>query len=160
MIDNEKYQKELIRMWDSVRDDNKGYPGCRGVKCKKCPLYDIKWDDIGCGYSIYAVKMINIVEKWSNEHQPKKYKVSKLEYDILKYISDNTIFIYIARDENGKNYIFEAKPRKLDDWWYGCGLSYMRIFDELFQFVQWEDKEPTEIKYILESCEVIKNEND
>lgn len=84
MIDNEKYQKELIRMWDSVRDDNKGYPGCRGVKCKKCPLYDIKWDDIGCGDSIYAVKMINIVEKWSKEHPPKKYKVSQLEYDILK----------------------------------------------------------------------------
>ena len=83
MIDNEKYQKELIRMWESVRDDNKGYPGCRGVKCKKCPLYDIKWDDIGCGYSIYAVKMINIVEKWSKEH-PKKYKVSKFEFDFLE----------------------------------------------------------------------------
>lgn len=88
MIDNEKYQKELIRMWDSVRDDNKGYPGCRGVKCKKCPLYDIKWDDIGCGDSIYAVKMINIVEKWSKEHQPKKYKVSKLEYDIMRAAID------------------------------------------------------------------------
>lgn len=93
MIDNEKYQKELIRMWDSVRDDNKGYPGCRGVKCKKCPLYDIKWDDIGCGDSIYAVKMINIVEKWSNEH-PQKHKISQLEYDILKMYSDNYFYYF------------------------------------------------------------------
>lgn len=84
MMDNETYRKELVRMWDSVREDNKGYHGCRGVNCKKCPLYFIKFGDIGCGDSIYAVEMINIVKKWSKEHPLKKYKVSRMEYDILK----------------------------------------------------------------------------
>lgn len=147
MIDKETYRKELKRMFDSLSGGNKSTDRC-GIKCSQCPLKKI------CNNNIYAFDIIEAVEKWSKEHPPKKYKVSQLEYDILKYISDNTIFIYIARDENGKNYIFEAEPRKLDDWWYGCGLSYMRIFDELFQFVQWEDKEPTSIQEVLKKCEV------
>lgn len=151
MMDKETYEKELKRMFDSLSGGNKSTDRC-GIKCSQCPLKKT------CNNNIYAFDIIEAVEKWSKEHPPKKYKVSQLEYDILKYISDNTIFIYIARDENGKNYIFEAEPRKLDDWWYGCGLSYMRIFDELFQFVQWEDEEPTSIQNVLENCEVEKDD--
>lgn len=32
--------------------------------------------------------MIEFVEQWSKEHQPKKYQVSRLEYDILKIYID------------------------------------------------------------------------
>jgi hypothetical protein len=32
----------------------------------------------------------------------------------------------------------------------------MKYFDDLFCFVKWEDKEPIEIKEVLENC-VIKN---
>lgn len=154
MMTKEEYKKELVRMWDSLRTINKGKSSCDGVLCGDCQLslFD------GCSSAEDIFDIYKTVEKWSKEHPPKKYKVSQLEYDILKYISDNTIFIYIARDENGKNYIFEAEPRKLDDWWYGCGLSYMRIFDELFQFVQWEDEEPTSIQNVLENCEVEKDD--
>ena len=84
MIDKETYEKEIIRMWDSLRDDYIGYNTCRGVMCKMCPLHDILVDDIRCGNAIYTVKMINIVEKWAKENPPKKYKVSKMEYDILE----------------------------------------------------------------------------
>ena len=83
MIDKETYEKEIIRMWDSLRDDYIGYNTCRGVMCKMCPLHDILVDDIRCGNAIYTVKMINIVEKWSKEH-PQKHKISQLEYDMLQ----------------------------------------------------------------------------
>lgn len=81
MMNKEEYEKEIVRMWDSLRTDseNKGYYGCADVTCKKCPLKDIR-----CSKPVNAFKMIEAVEKWSKEHQPKKYKVSQLEYDILK----------------------------------------------------------------------------
>lgn len=81
MMDENTYKKEIVRMWDSIRDDEyKGTETCSGVTyCDECPLYSI-----GCGESFNAFEMINIVKKWSKEHQPKKYKVSQLEYDILK----------------------------------------------------------------------------
>ena len=68
-----------------LRDDKyKGTETCSGVNdCDECPLYNI-----GCGESFNAFEMIEAVEKWSKEHQPKKFKVSQLEYDILKAFSE------------------------------------------------------------------------
>lgn len=78
-MNKEEYKKEIVRMWDSLRVNDVGNKKCMGVICEECPLYDID-----CESSTNAFEMIEIVEKWSNEHQPKKYKVSKLEYDILE----------------------------------------------------------------------------
>lgn len=85
MIDKETYKKELIRMWDTCRDKesgNKGELSCAGVTCDECPLEC-------CGSVVYAYETIEAVEKWSKEHKkPKKFKVSQLEYDILKAFSE------------------------------------------------------------------------
>lgn len=84
MIDNEKYQKELIHMWDSVRDDRfKGHDECDGVICKVCPIYEAEYDN----YHLYN-DVYNAVERWASNHPPKKFKVSQLEYDILKAFSE------------------------------------------------------------------------
>lgn len=87
----EEYKKEIVRMWDSIRDDEyKGTETCAGVTyCDVCPLYDI-----GCGESSNAFEMIKAIEKWSSENPPKKYKVSQLEYDILKMYSDNYFYYF------------------------------------------------------------------
>lgn len=79
MLDNKTYRRELVRMWDSLRDDNKGRNGCNGVDCKECPLHGFKY---GCSCSLSAVEIYNAVEKWSKEH-PIHYYVSQLEYDII-----------------------------------------------------------------------------
>ena len=79
MLDSKTYQQELVRMWDSLRDDNKGSHGCNGVECNKCPLHDLKY---GCSSASSVIEIYNAVEKWSKEH-PKHYYVSQLEYDIL-----------------------------------------------------------------------------
>lgn len=36
----------------------------------------------------------------------------------------------------------------------------MDVFDELFQFVQWEDIEPTSIQDVLESCDIIEDDKE
>ncbi|MDD6512797.1 hypothetical protein [Sharpea azabuensis] len=78
MIDKETYKKELKRMFDSLSGGNKSTDRC-GIKCSQCPLKKI------CNNNIYAFDIIEAVEKWSNEN---KYKVSKLEYDILKIYAE------------------------------------------------------------------------
>lgn len=81
MIDKEMYKKGLVRMWDSMRNSYfKGKETCLGVKCEECPLYQFA----DCSLSINLLDIYNIVEKWAKENQPKKFKVSRLEYDILK----------------------------------------------------------------------------
>ena len=65
MMDEKTYKKEIVRMWDSIRDDEyKGIESCSGVTyCDVCPLYNI-----GCGESSNAFEMIKAIEKWSSEH--------------------------------------------------------------------------------------------
>ena len=85
MMTEETYKKEIVRMWDTLRgDEDKGKGSCDGVLCGDCPLS--AQDDFvndTCTNNINAFKVIKIVEKWSKEHPPKKYKVSRMEYDIL-----------------------------------------------------------------------------
>ena len=82
MMTKEEYKKEIVRMWDSIRDDEyKIYNACNGVSCSKCPLHGI-----GCSEPLSSYEIVEIVKKWSKEHPPKKYKVSKAEYDILQEV--------------------------------------------------------------------------
>ena len=90
MLDKDTYKRELVRMWDSVREGHKGEPTCGGVVCdNRCPLY-VK-NELGnriCWSSADCFEVIKAVEKWSKEHPQKKYKVSKLEYSILEAYMD------------------------------------------------------------------------
>ena len=71
MITKEEYQKTLIRMWDSVRQDNyeKGKLNCYGVQCEKCPMHPV----CSSGGSKFANvhDAIEFVEKWGKEHPVK-----------------------------------------------------------------------------------------
>ena len=100
--------------------------------------------------------------KWLCEEYKEPVKLSKLEYDILKYLSDNTVHMYIVRDGNGNISLYDAEPKKSGngDWWVGRGLHGMVMFDKLFQFIKWEDSTPTPIKDVLDNCEVIDGESE
>lgn len=84
MMTKEEYKRELIRMWDSIRTEYIGRDTCKGVLCKQCRFSDLK----NCSSIANAFEAIEIVERWSKEHQQKKYKVSRMEYDILKSYLD------------------------------------------------------------------------
>lgn len=94
--------------------------------------------------------------KWLCEEYKEPVKLSKLEYDILKYLSDNTVHMYTVRDGNGNICLYDAEPKKSgnSDWWVGRGAHGMVMFDKLFQFIKWEDSTPTLIKDVLDNCEV------
>lgn len=96
--------------------------------------------------------------KWLlSEYKGHPIKVSNLEYDILKYLSDNTAYLYIARDKNGKLFIYRIEPIKNIDCWNGKGCNLLTVFNKLFQFVQWKDNKATRIKDVLKNCEVISD---
>jgi hypothetical protein len=97
--------------------------------------------------------------KWLLSEYKEPVKLTRFEYDILKYLSDNTIHMYIVRDGNGDICLYDAEPKKSEkgDWWVGRGVHGMVMFNKLFQFVQWEDSTPTLIKDVLENCEVLEN---
>lgn len=150
MIAKEIYEREIVRMWDSLRDDRfKGCDDCVGVICKVCPIYDAEYDNCHLYNDVY-----NAVERWTSNHPLKKFKVSRLEYDILKHLSDNTALMYITRNVYGNVYLFNEEPRKSSGNWYGNGARSLSVLDELFQFVKSEDEEPTSIKDVLDNCEV------
>lgn len=88
MLNKETYERELIRMWDSIRETNKGSNFCYGLSCSECPLDKVD----SCDCPINAVAMTEIVEKWAKEHPP-KHKVSQTEFEILRslYKSSNLV---------------------------------------------------------------------
>ena len=68
MLSKDEFKRELVRMWDSIRDDNsphKGYDNCKGVDCKECPVYS-HCKSVKAVYD--AFEMIEKVEQWSKEH--------------------------------------------------------------------------------------------
>lgn len=97
--------------------------------------------------------------KWLLSEYKEPIKLTRLEYDILKYLSDNTKHMYIVRNKDGKLCIFDFEPvkNKVNDWWSGRYMYGMVMFNKLFQFVQWEDSTPTLIKDVLENCEVVED---
>ena len=73
---------------------------------------------------------------------------------ILTYISKQ--YNYIARDENGHLFVYKRKPEKWSKAWNSQlrGLDYtdscsLKLFEQIFQFVKWEDKEPYLIQKLL-----------
>lgn len=80
-------------------------------------------------------------------------KLTEDEKAILRNIDKN--YKWIARDEDGELSIYINEPYKYNLGWVGnVDTSYsIRIFDHLFQFIKWEDKEPYLISDLLEECE-------
>lgn len=149
MINAEKFKKEILAMMDKndrFAIDNKNVlRKCVDLKCSECLF--------GEGLC-YFERM-----KWLLSEHKEPIKVSKLEYDILKYLSDNTVHMYIVRDGNGNICLYDAEPKKSGngDWWVGRGAHGMVMFDKLFQFIKWEDSTPTPIKDVLKNCEVVED---
>lgn len=153
MINAEKFRKELLELSNqniafAVRKENQNaVVRCDSIKrCTDCLF----------GRGRCSVNST----KWLLSEYKEPVKLSKLEYDILKYLSDNTKHMYIVRDGNGYIFLYDEEPQKSESspWWTGRGMYHMKIFNKLFQFVQWEDSTPTLIKDVLENCEVVESD--
>ena len=101
-MDKETYKRELVRMWDSLREDEyKGEDYCSGVKCEECPLSEVK----GCKNLINYFELNEIVEKWSESHHNIKTVTNR---DKLKEVFN------IILDENTEFYLSYSRL-SLDD---------------------------------------------
>lgn len=151
MLNAEKYKNEILEKSNVVFDfsiskDRHTIEKCLGV-CDNC---------IFCNIGEHCS---NVKVKWLLSEYKEPIKLTRLEYDILKYLSDNTKHMYIVRNKDGKLCIFDFEPvkNKVNDWWSGRYMYGMVMFNKLFQFVQWEDSTPTLIKDVLENCEVVND---
>nr|DAI75876.1 MAG TPA: hypothetical protein [Caudoviricetes sp.] len=151
MLNAERFKKEILENSNVVSDfsmskDKHTIKKCLGV-CKDCFFHEA------------GDHCSNIKVKWLLSECKEPIKLSKLEYDILKYLSDNTRHMYIVRDGNGDICLYDAEPKKSEngDWWVGRGVHGMVMFNELFQFIKWEDSTPTPIKDVLDNCEVVND---
>ena len=62
-----QYQKDLVRMWDSLRDKHKDAPTCVDVNCNACPLDEYCSGNNG-NITFNSEKAIEIVTQWAKEH--------------------------------------------------------------------------------------------
>lgn len=154
MLNAEKYKNEILENSNVVSDfsmskDKHTIKKCLGV-CKDCFFHEA------------GDHCSNVKVKWLLSEYKEPIKLSKLEYDILKYLSDNTRHMYITRDGNGNIFLYDVEPEKSKSapWWTGRGMCQMTMFNKLFQFVQWKDEEPKSIKKILNNCEVSDGESE
>ena len=81
---------------------------------------------------------------WERKEKPNLTEDEKV---ILRNVPYD--YKWIARDIDGCLYVYESKPKKGITMWESDGLP-MIPFDHLFQFIQWEDKEPYSIEELLE----------
>lgn len=95
--------------------------------------------------------------KWLLSEYEEHTKLTKLEFELLKFWHKQG-YKYIARDRDNTLFIYKDKPSKLAEYW--ANLYHYSLddnFRNLFEFVEWEDKEPTPIKDVLENCEVVND---
>ncbi len=158
MLNAEKYRDEILEfiskkgtMHFSFKKDNVNKFGqCCETNCDYCSLYSENSTKEPC-----TIKRI----KWLLSEYKEPVKLTKLEYEILKYISENTKYLYITRDRCDGLFLYGMEPSKGDGYWNGKSYAVMTAVYKLFQFVKWEDSEPTSIKDILKNCEVIEDAN-
>lgn len=152
MINAEKYRDEILAVTNkheyfALKADNPTViTRCNDVEqCRGC-----LFDNGTCS----SEKM-----KWLLSEYKEPIKLSKVEYELLKFWNDEE-FKYIARDSGGTVFIYNEKPSKKTEVWGSIyGHRILDDFEDLFQFVKFEDEEPTPIKKVLDNCEVIENES-
>ena len=107
MLSKEEFEREIIRMWDSVRTESKGKLSCDRVSCVDCPIQYIN-NQLCQGYIDNkgrtnfpiecAIDIIELVEKWSKEHpiatnrdKLKEVFGEQLAHDIITEVTNNCV---------------------------------------------------------------------
>ncbi len=111
--------------------------------------------DLDCSECL-RLSLLELLEEYKEEYK-EPIKLTKFEYEYLK-VAKKEEFNFIARDGDGRLFLYKNKPFKSLDEWIVASKVCCRILDSLFKFVKWEDEEPYNIDEILRNYEVIENE--
>lgn len=140
MKNKEKYAKEIIDIACSGHGVSvskvTGKPiDCENNSCKNCVRHNV--DLICCEEER--------LKEWAESEYIEKPVISKRDKAFLEYIKEGCKFI--ARDENGKLFVYGSKPYK--DKRCNCWRSDRRNipilcldYNIVFPMVKWEDSEP------------------
>lgn len=153
MLNGEKYRNQILEILNTHNDfaitkADKRIRACAGTNCSECLL------------NVKGMSCTGAMIKWLLSDECKEsIKLSRLEYEILKYILNHTEYKYIARDRLGAIFIYENKPERHVDTWRvlinGGRYTNLTNLDKLFKFIKWLDLEPTSIQEVLNNCEVV-----
>lgn len=155
MLNAERFKKEILENSNAVFDfsmskDKHTIKKCLGV-CDDCFFHEA------------GNHCSNIKVKWLLSEYKEPIKLSKVEYEILRYLYKRD-YRYIAREKSERVIAFKGRPHKRDyDVWNtisGEKIGYLDLYDfsNLFQFTNWEDSEPTLIQGVLNNCEVVESD--
>lgn len=155
MLNAERFKKEILENSNAVFDfsmskDKHTIKKCLGV-CDDCFFHEA------------GDHCSNIKVKWLLSEYKEPIKLSKVEYEILRYLYKRD-YRYITREKSERVIAFKGRPHKRDyDVWNtisGEKIGYLDLYDfsNLFQFTNWEDSEPTLIQGVLNNCEVVESD--
>lgn len=153
MINGEKYKDRILEVASNHKvfgldtKTNK-IDNCSSINCQDCLFYT---------FGTISEHDVNRI-KWLLSEYKEPIKLTRLEYELLKFWNSKK-YNYIARDSNGMVYVYHEKPSKKAEVWGSIYKHHVvEEFDKSFQFVQWEDSEPTAIEDVLGNCEVIDDD--
>lgn len=129
---------------------------CDDFKCNEedCPVYNI------CrSFVSHAESLTDEFIEWCKEEYKEPIQMTLFEKSILKCAIAHG-YEWISRDEkNNLLSIHKRKPKKTYLAWDSLDdENILELFNDKFQFIQWEDKEPYDIQWLLDNCEVKDNE--
>jgi hypothetical protein len=161
MLNAERFKKQIL---DVVEDDKKynfaikdddpnAFSNCHSdISCKNCIFTSLK-NGKNCLYNRF---------NWLLSEYKEPVKLTKIEYYILKWAKENTEFKYLVRLKNGNLCAYSEKPFKDNQhrvWANKENVnSRLSMFNDLFEFINCEDLEPTSIEDVLGNCEVIEDD--
>ena len=155
MLNAERYKNEILEKSNVVFDfsiskDRHTIEKCLGV-CDNCIFFNM------------GEHCSNVKVKWLLSKYKEPIKLSKVEYEILRYLYKRD-YRYIAREESERVIAFKGRPHKIT-----CGtwntisdekIGFLNLYDfsNLFQFTDWKDLESTSIEDVLNNCEVVDDD--
>lgn len=151
MLNAEKYKNEILEKSNVVFDfsiskDRHTIEKCLGV-CDNCIFFNM------------GEHCSNVKVNWLLSEYKEPVKLTELEHGILEYLLEKRQYRFVVRERNGIIYAYKSKPKKEADSWGSLSLNNeLGLFNNLFQFVKWEDSEPTSIEDVLGNCEVIDDD--
>lgn len=151
LLNAEKYKNEILENSNAVFDfsmskDKHTIKKCLGV-CDDCFFHEA------------GNHCSNIKVKWLLSEYKESVKLTELEHGILEYLIEKRQYRFVVRERNGIIYAYKSKPKKEADSWGSLSLNNeLGLFNNLFQFVKWEDSKPTSIEDVLNNCEVVESD--
>ena len=107
-----------------------------------------------CAYQLQTISWDKAPVIWERKEKEKEKVplLSEAEYYILKNL--NTKWKWIARDEDGRLFLYKNKPdRETSRWIDDYKMFALNIYNHLLPCVQWEDDEPWKITKLLKRYE-------